>query len=102
MIFLRPALAKMQGLQKFQHDIHQMISASDLPENDQRQDYLRAIIEKDGSKAETIRAFSEQDSSMMATLTNSDALIIRKPHAPALKAGESVDVLKMPNGIYSG
>ena len=102
MIFLRPALAKMQGLQKIQHDIHQMISASDLPENDQRQDYLRAMIENDGSKGETIRVFSEQDSSMMATLTNSDALIIREPHAPALKAGESVDVLKMPNGIYSG
>tara|TARA_B100000676_G_C18080115_1_gene850563 strand:+ start:1175 stop:2389 length:1215 start_codon:yes stop_codon:yes gene_type:complete len=102
MIFLRPALAKMQGLKKVQHEIHRMISASDLPENDHRQDYLRAKIETTATKDKTIRAFSEQDSSMMATLTKSDALIIREPYAPALKAGESVNILKMPSGIYSG
>ena len=102
MIFLRPILAKMQGLKEVNQDIHRMVSASDLPENDRRQDYLRATIESDESHVETVRAFSKQDSSMMATLTKSDALIIREPHAPALEAGESVEVLKIPSGVYSG
>ena len=88
MIFLRPILAKMQGLKEVNQDIHRMVSASDLPENDRRQDYLRATIENDESHVETVRAFSKQDSSMMATLTKSDALIIREPLAPALEAGE--------------
>ena len=102
MIFLRPILAKMQGLKEVNQDIHRMVSASDLPENDRRQDYLRATIESDGSHVETVRAFSKQDSSMMATLTKSDALIIREPYAPPLEAGESVEVLKMPSGVCSG
>jgi molybdopterin molybdotransferase len=37
---------------------------------------------------------------MMATLTHADGLIVRPPHAPALSAGERVEVLKMPSGVY--
>jgi molybdopterin molybdotransferase len=32
---------------------------------------------------------------MMATLAKADGLIVRAPHAPALKAGEPVDVIPL-------
>jgi molybdopterin molybdotransferase len=37
--------------------------------------------------------FRKQDSSMLATLTQADGLLVRAPFAPALAAGAGVDVL---------
>jgi molybdopterin molybdotransferase len=100
MIFLRPALTFMQGAQATGSDILHLRTTTDLPANDRRQDFLRATFEL-GSDGETmVRAFDKQDSSMMATLTHADGLVIRLPHAPAVKAGERIDVLKMPSGVF--
>ena len=44
-------------------------------------------------------AFDVQDSSMMATLTAADCLIVRPPHAPAAAAGERVQILPLQRGI---
>jgi molybdopterin molybdotransferase len=71
-----------------------------LKENDRRQDYLRATFEIDDNNETVVRSFNRQDSSMMATLTHADGLIVRPAHAPALSAGERVEVLKMPSGVY--
>ena len=100
MIFLRPALARMQGLDGMDQDLLNLRLATALPENDRRQDYLRATFEV-GEDGETlVHAFSKQDSSMMATLTLADGLVVRPPHAPAQEAGTRVDVLKMPSGVF--
>jgi molybdopterin molybdotransferase len=64
-----------------------------LPANDQRQDYLRASIARDGTGALTATAFKTQDSSMVSLLAQSGALIIRRPHAPAIAAGDPVEIL---------
>ena len=40
-----------------------------------------------------VEAFAIQDSSMLRPLAQSDALIVRAPHAPALPAGSRVDIL---------
>jgi molybdopterin molybdotransferase len=37
--------------------------------------------------------FDVQDSSMLGTLAAADALVVRKPQAPALEGGDTVDVL---------
>ena len=60
---------------------------SDCPENDGRQDYLRATLapEPDGLPVATPHA--RQDSSMLGILARSDALLVRLPRAPAAKAG---------------
>jgi molybdopterin molybdotransferase len=39
--------------------------------------------------------FGKQDSSMLRLLTESDALLIRPPFAPAAKAGESVRIIRL-------
>jgi molybdopterin molybdotransferase len=100
MIFLRPALARMQGAVEADRDTTYLKLADDLPKNDRRQDYLRATFETDNNGETVVRSFHHQDSSMMATLTHADGLIGRPAHGPALSAGERVEVLRMPIGVY--
>jgi len=93
MLFLKPAIAALLGTEtdvalrsaKLLRDLHQ---------NDQRQDYLRARTEvRDGELY--VEAFDVQDSSMQRILAQSDALIVRTPLAPPLKAGEPVTILML-------
>jgi molybdopterin molybdotransferase len=91
LLFLRPAIAAMLGT-KDKATIACAKLASDLKENDGRQDYVRATIEvKDGDRF--VVPFAVQDSSMLSVLARADALIVRMPRAPAAKAGETVSIL---------
>ena len=67
----------------------------DLPENDERADYLRARLthEPQGLVATPVTA---QDSSLMAFLAQADCLILREPYAAPAKAGSEVVILKLP------
>jgi molybdopterin molybdotransferase len=71
------------------------VLGADLPENDERADYLRATlaIGPDGSQVAT--ACPVQDSSMLAPLARADCLLIRAPHAPAARAGSPCTILKL-------
>ena len=60
-----------------------------LPANDRREDYLRARA-VDTSDGVVVTAAVRQDSSMLRTLADSNALIVRPPHAPAVNSGETV------------
>jgi molybdopterin molybdotransferase len=90
-LFLRPAIAAMLGTDDGTIVVTAKLG-SDLKENDGRQDYLRARLEtKDGDRF--VLPFAVQDSSMLSVLAQADGLIIRPPHAPAARKGESVSVL---------
>jgi molybdopterin molybdotransferase len=91
-LFLKPLLAKMQGLNSDEQPALARL-ATPLPANDMRQDYLRATLQfaPDGGRHVTV--FSKQDSSMQRTLRNADCLIVRAPYAPEASAGELVPVL---------
>lgn len=93
-IFLRPLIRAMLGLPT-ERNFETAILESALPENDQRQDYLRAEITgaKDGQTI--VRPFSRQDSSMLAALARADCLIVREPFAAAAGAGETVKILPL-------
>ena len=65
-----------------------------LPENDERQDYLRASLE-DGPDGQVATPLTAQDSSQMALLAKADCLVIRPPHAPAAPAGSPCVILKL-------
>jgi molybdopterin molybdotransferase len=93
MLFLKPAIAAMLGAAT-QPEILSARLARDLPANDGRQDYLRARIEiRDGER--WADPFAVQDSSMLRTLADADALVIRAPHAPAVCAGSMVQILSL-------
>jgi molybdopterin molybdotransferase len=68
-------------------------TATDLSANDQRQDYLRATLRRREDGELEARSFGKQDSSQMKIFARSDCLVIRPPHAPALKAGARCSVL---------
>ncbi len=91
-IFLRPLLRARLGLDPSRL-ASRAITDGDLPENDKRQDYLRARITGDKDGLRIVTAFSRQDSSMLGNLARADCLILRPPFAPVAQAGDPVDIL---------
>ncbi len=95
LLFLKPLIKVLLGLPGTEPHETQAILGADLKENDRRQDYIRAELASDGDGQLTVTPFAKQDSSMLALLARSSALIIRPPHAPALKAGDPVPILRI-------
>ncbi|MGX5666023.1 molybdopterin molybdotransferase MoeA [Rhizobium daejeonense] len=91
LLFLEPLLAKLTGRIPLQRQTT-ALSASVLPANDHRQDYIRAkLVRADGKLV--VQSFGNQDSSMMKIFAQSDCLIIRAPGAPALETGAETPIL---------
>ena len=69
-----------------------------MKQNDRRQDYLRARLQRTRDGALEVVPFEVQDSSMMRPLAASDCLVVRPPQAPALPAGSEVPIITFPGG----
>jgi molybdopterin molybdotransferase len=67
----------------------------DLSANDGRQDYLRAILQRNRDALPTATALPKQDSSMLGVLAEAGCLIVRAPHAPAAQAGASCRIIDL-------
>jgi molybdopterin molybdotransferase len=78
----------------FDADIREAGLGTDMEANDQRQDYVRAVV-TNGPEGLIVTPFGIQDSSMLKLLADANGLIIRPPHAPAAPAGSSVQVLML-------
>lgn len=65
-----------------------------MPANGARRDFLRARLER-RPEGLWIAPFDAQDSSMLAVLAQSDALIVRPENADAIQSGEMVDFLAL-------
>ncbi len=91
-VFIKPLINILLGLPA--QDEHALARlASPLPENDSRQDYIRATLSRSSDGTWIAQPYTLQDSSMQRTLRESGCLIIRKPHAPEALAGETVKIL---------
>lgn len=92
-LFLLPLLRKLSGRSDIEPQPEPAVLGRDMPQNDARADYLRATlaIGPDGVIATPV---ADQDSSLMAPLSQADCLLIREPHAPAAKAGSGCRILK--------
>ncbi len=92
-LFLGPALERLQGLPGAAPTLTPARLGADMKLNDSREDYVRATVTRapDGSFIAT--PFPKQDSGIISTLAQSDALIVRPPQAPAAKAGDAVSIL---------
>jgi molybdopterin molybdotransferase len=66
-----------------------------LPANGPREHYLRAHLGADDEGRLTVRAFEDQDSSLISVFAAANALVRLPPHAPALPAQALVDVLPL-------
>ena len=93
-LFLVPLIRKLSGRADLERPRETARLGRDLPENDEREDYLRATLTfaPDGPVATPV---SSQDSSLMAHLSRADCLVIRPPHAPAGATGSPCVILKL-------
>lgn len=89
LLFVRPAIAALLGEVGGGNYTRTVILGADMVANDNRQDYVRASLSADG----VATPFTVQDSAMLSSLAKAGCLIIRPPHAPVARAGESVPVL---------
>ena len=81
LVFLAPAISKLVG-GTYQQQLFSARLTSDLPKNDQRQDYMRARVEIGDDGLTKVRPAHRQDSSMMTTLAHADVFIVRPPFDP--------------------
>lgn len=93
-LFLAPLIRKLSGRSDVDRKPESALLGRDLPENDEREDYLRATMSEtpDGP---IVTPVSSQDSSLMASLARADCFIIRPARAPAAPAGSRCAILKL-------
>ncbi|MBA4096730.1 MAG: molybdopterin molybdenumtransferase MoeA [Rhodospirillum sp.] len=101
LLFLKPAIERMLGLSGVEAAREVALLGKDMSANDTRQDYVRArlVTNADGQRVAT--PFAPQDSSMLSLIARADCLIVRKPHAPEAKAGDTVDIVPLSGGCWS-
>jgi molybdopterin molybdotransferase len=92
-VFLKPLVARLAG-RSHVDDVRTGVFGGPVAANDLRQDYLRArIAVVDGVLVATPSPV--QDSSMLRTLAEAGALVIREPFAPAASAGDPCRILML-------
>ncbi|MCJ2034542.1 gephyrin-like molybdotransferase Glp [Methylobacterium sp. J-068] len=100
LLFVVPAIRALLGDPAAAADRSEpAILGCDLPENDLRQDYLRARIETSPDRVPVVYPENRQDSSMLFVLGTAEALLVRAPHAPAAKAGEPCRIVRLDRRI---
>jgi molybdopterin molybdotransferase len=92
-LFLVPLIRRLTGRTDLRHATESAMLGSDLAENDERADYMRATL-GDGPQGPVATPFPIQDSSMMAPLAKADCLVIREPYEPAAKVGSACRIVK--------
>ncbi|MFZ1416672.1 MAG: gephyrin-like molybdotransferase Glp [Defluviicoccus sp.] len=93
-VFLKPILAALSGLDGSFDQQETAVLGRDLPANDVRQDYLRSTLALDASGRLVATPYPQQDSAMLRLLSAADCLVIRPPHAPAALAGAPQPILR--------
>lgn len=93
-LFLVPLIRRLSGRSDLAMPTDSAVLSADLPENDERADYLRATL-KASAEGLIATPFPIQDSSMMVPLAKADCLIIREPYAPASTAGSRCLIVKL-------
>jgi molybdopterin molybdotransferase len=93
LIFVRAAIRAMLGLSPAPMTRKAMVT-TDLPANDQREEYMRGMITNGAStEIDQFTPLTSQDSGKMKDFALADALMIRPAHAAALSAGSMVDII---------
>jgi molybdopterin molybdotransferase len=94
-LFLVPLIRRLCGRRDVEPQLEPALAGCDLPENDERADYLRATLVDGAGGLPVATPFPTQDSSMLAPLANADCLLVREPHAPPVKAGNRCTILRL-------
>lgn len=96
LLFVVPAIRALLGDPRAGVDRSEpALLGRDLEANDARQDYMRARLETAPNRVPMAFPEVRQDSSMLATLSQAEALLIRAPHAPAARVGDSCRIIRL-------
>jgi molybdopterin molybdotransferase len=96
LLFLVPLIRAMQGDPDAGNDRSEPARLGcAVRHNDKRQDYLRAALSYDADGFPIATPYELQDSSMISTLVNAGALVIRQPNAAAQEAGSLCRILRL-------
>ncbi|WP_207478801.1 molybdopterin molybdotransferase MoeA [Arenibaculum pallidiluteum] len=99
LLFLKPVLRRLQGLEADEGPALTARLGAALPSNDRRQEYRRATLSRDHGGELVATPFANQDSSVMSLLSRADCLIVRPPFAEASDVGERVEILSFEGGF---
>lgn len=91
-LFLKPLIRSMMGADPEPKFLKARLLAP-LRANGNRDHLMRVLLEHDESGALTVRALSDQDSSLVTVFAKADGLLRQSADSPALKTGSLVDVL---------
>ena len=94
LLFLVPLIRRLSGRSDLAPRTETALLGRDLPENDERADYLRATLKR-SADGEVVTAFPIQDSSMMAPLAEADCFLVREPFAPPATAGSRCTIIRL-------
>ncbi|MCA3594798.1 MAG: molybdopterin molybdotransferase MoeA [Methylobacterium sp.] len=93
-LFLAPLVLAMQADAEAGADrTRTALLGRDLPQNDRREDYLRASLSVDAEGVPVATPFADQDSSLLSVFARAGALVIRAPGAAAATAGQTCRIL---------
>jgi molybdopterin molybdotransferase len=94
-VFLKPMLDKLLGLDSAARPEPEAVLGVPLEANSEREHYMRAVSAWRHDGTRIVRPLPSQDSSLVAALARADCLIVRPPHAPALRSGARVRILPL-------
>jgi molybdopterin molybdotransferase len=95
-LFLVPLIRALSGRSDVHHVREPAFLGRDVTANDQREDYLRAHLERRGDGEWIATPVGHQDSSLLGKLAAAQGLVVRPPFAAAAKAGARIDMLRLP------
>jgi molybdopterin molybdotransferase len=87
-IFLEPMLRYMMGFDAGPLPRMTAPLAHDIPDNGPREHYMRAQLDNG-----QITLADRQDSALLSVLGSANALVVRPPHAPAMRAGQLAEYI---------
>lgn len=97
LLFLAPLVRALSGDPNAHNERREpALLGEAVPANDSRQDYLRATLAPNADGLPVATPFEAQDSSLLRLLAQAQCLLIRPPHAPAAKAGDRCEILRLP------
>jgi molybdopterin molybdotransferase len=96
LLFLVPLIRRLAGQSNVEPQCETAILGRELPENDERADYLRARLSAGPDGTPVATPAPVQDSSMLTPLAAAECLLIREPHAPAAPVGSRCSVIRLP------
>src|SRR5262245_21532599 len=94
-LFLLPLIRRLAGRSDVAPAPETARLGRDLPANDERADYLRAVLTTGSDGIPVATPAPVQDSSMLMPLARADCLLVREPFAPAAKTGERCSIIRL-------